>query len=202
MGRVGYVLSALCVTIALQLYLVLAYNTGFSPWVAGLVVAAIGLALIWISAALRPVEGAWGRVGLGVALKFTLALFVVQLIFSLASYVATGRFFGALPQGPELLAQLFVLVIAGPIFEEAIFRQYLFRAFYVGESRLAEVVPVAGTTIFFSIFHYSYWGTYSLILVIVLGVILGLARARSGGVALPIGLHILSNIYAALGVME
>ncbi|WP_164487131.1 CPBP family intramembrane glutamic endopeptidase [Pseudomonas chlororaphis] len=195
-------LSALCMTIVLQLYLALVYRTGESLWVAGLVVAAIGLALIWISAALRPVEGACGCIGWGAALKFTLVLFAVQLIHSLASYVATGSFFGALPKSTELLTQLFVLVFAGPIFEEAIFRQYLFRAFYVGQSRLAQVVPVASTTIFFTIFHYSYWGTYSLFLIIALGIILGLARVRAGGVVLPIGLHILSNMYAVLGAVK
>jgi len=77
-----------------------------------------------------------------------------------------------------------------------IYRQLLFRSLRLSGSGRAQLVPILGTSVLFALSHLAYWGTAALLHVAVIGVLLGWARARTGGIALPLMMHIAVNTHA------
>jgi len=158
----------------------------------------VGLVLIFLCAAARPGESVWGRFGVRGFAFFMLAIIVTREIFNLAkSHFAWETPATAIEEN-AVAAQLFGIAIVAPIIEEVIFRQLLFRVLTVGSSRLAHLVPILGTSALFALYHLAYWGTASLLFIALVGLLMGWARARSGGILLPLAMHIGMNTHAIL----
>lgn len=87
------------------------------------------------------------------------------------------------------------VVLAAPIFEELFFRGFLFKGFE------HSVLGLAGTLIITSAswaaIHMQYDYTY-IMMIFALGIVLGLARYKTGTVWVPIILHALYNLVAML----
>ena len=82
--------------------------------------------------------------------------------------------------------------ILGPIAEELIFRGWFFG---ILEKRVGGALTIITTAVGWALLHYSY--TWAVIGVIIVdGVILGLARLRTRSVFPPIVMHALYNLYA------
>lgn len=199
MWRIGYGLSAFMAFLA-GVWLVKGLQVmGFSQAFSMGWLAIIGLGLIKVCSIVRPDESIWGRFSLRQFSIFMLAILAFQLGFHVVR-VALGADDGGVQMVRELVtASAFGTLVAAPLFEEAVCRGLLWRAVEVGKSRVAIAIPVIVTATSFAVIH-GLSNPGQLALMGAVGIILGTARAASGGIALPIALHIAMNFYVAAGV--
>lgn len=87
--------------------------------------------------------------------------------------------------------------VAAPVFEELFFRGFFFRG--IQQSRLGNVGAVLITSFFWSIIHVQY-DLPLIIWIFLLGILLGIARARSNSTYLTIALHALLNLIATIQI--
>ncbi len=113
-------------------------------------------------------------------------LFLIYLVGSLDLDVHTG---GMRPQ-------FFILAfIFGPIFEELLFRDILYRAFLLARSSfLSIVIP----SVLFSLVHLSGFHLWEFLVYFLAGIILASIRWQSGGLFFPILVHSASNLFFLL----
>ena len=95
-----------------------------------------------------------------------------------------------------LLLLFIAVVIAAPIFEEIIFRGFIFKG--LESSPLGVVGAIIITSILFTLIHSGQYDLSVLAILFPLAVIIGLARYRSSGIYLPIYLHFVNNLYSSL----
>ena len=84
-------------------------------------------------------------------------------------------------------------VVGAPLFEEAFFRGFLYRGW--SRSRLGVAGTVLLTSLLWALMHIQY-GIYEIAQIFALGVVLGVARARSGSLVVPLAMHALVNLIA------
>ena len=94
---------------------------------------------------------------------------------------------------PALL--LFALVVAAPIFEEALFRGFVFRGW--ARSRLRVTGTVVLSAALWALMHIQY-GAFEIGGLFAYGLLLGVARHRANTVLVPIALHSLTNAAACV----
>jgi len=102
--------------------------------------------------------------------------------------------FGPWRQAPLLASTLRVLAVCilGPTAEELIFRSLFFNWL---SKRLPMLIVVGTTAVSWAFLHYTY--SWSVIAIIVVdGILLGLARWKTGSVVPPILMHAAYNFYA------
>ncbi|MBI3563338.1 MAG: CPBP family intramembrane metalloprotease [Gammaproteobacteria bacterium] len=167
--------------------------------------ALVGLGLIWLFCRARN----------GLPLRQYLALNlpawrdVLVLVITLGGFIALSEWiyflFGRDPVGDFMLQAYhsakylpllwFAVVISAPLFEEILFRGFL----YAGLSRswLGHSGTILVTAAGFALVHLQYaWP--EMLVIFCFGVLLGVARWRSGSVLLPILLHALNNFTATV----
>ncbi|MBF25347.1 MAG: hypothetical protein CMP49_02370 [Flavobacteriales bacterium] len=86
--------------------------------------------------------------------------------------------------------------ICGPIFEELLFRGFLFKG--LENSFLGGKGAVIISSILFSIVHMQYGLLVIILMIFPMAVLLGYARLKSGSLLIPIILHVVNNILACL----
>lgn len=91
------------------------------------------------------------------------------------------------------------LVLFAPIAEEFLFRGFLFRGWE--ESRLGVVGTILFTSVTWALIHGQY-DVYGLIFIFALGVVLGVARWKTGSIYAPILIHLVNNAFAMFMVMR
>ncbi len=112
------------------------------------------------------------------------------------------------PVVPEFMTQVYLsadpewllwlaLIVAAPIFEELFFRGFLMTGLSRSFVRPAGAVLI--TSALWAAIHLQY-ELYILMIIFIMGVLLGIARLRSGSVLLTIGLHSLFNLVAIVEV--
>ena len=87
------------------------------------------------------------------------------------------------------------LLVAAPLFEETFFRGFLFRGF--ASSFLGVTGTVLVTASLWALLHVQY-DAYGVALVFALGLLLGIARARTGSLWVPIAMHSAANLVATI----
>ena len=87
------------------------------------------------------------------------------------------------------------LVVAAPLFEEALFRGFLFQGWK--RSRLGVSGTILLTSAVWAATHVQY-GAYEIAQIFVLGVVLGIARHRSATIVVPLAMHALVNLVATV----
>ena len=90
---------------------------------------------------------------------------------------------------------MIAVVIAAPIFEECLFRGFLFSG--LQQSHLGTGAAIVFSAAAWAVIHTQY-GTFDLITVFVFGIILAVARIASRSLLLPITLHSTFNFFAVL----
>jgi membrane protease YdiL (CAAX protease family) len=133
-------------------------------------------------------------------INFNLAL-ITYFIFS---YVAIDLLAIETPQmmidvyntTDYVILLLITVVIAAPIFEEIVFRGFIFKG--LKHSPLRATGAIVITSILFTLIHGGQYEIAVLGILFPLAVILGLARHRSGGILLPIYLHFANNLYSSV----
>lgn len=184
-------------------------HLGLGLAVGTLLATPFGILMTWVlarSQADRPVREYLGLrwPTIGQTLLWTAALFAVG-----AGYEALSRWLDR-PAVPDFMVQIvrtaiypsllwLAVVVAAPIFEEILFRGYLFEG--LRRSRLGAAGAVLLSSVLFALPHLQY-DLFDISSVLVLGVVFGLARWRSGSTYLPIALHILSNGLSMLQMNE
>ncbi len=87
------------------------------------------------------------------------------------------------------------MVIAGPVFEEIFFRGFMFRG--IQQSRPGTSGAVLITSLIWSLLHLQY-NLYGVVVIFLIGLLLGVARARSNSTYLTIAMHALWNAIAII----
>lgn len=134
-----------------------------------------------------------GLISLAVAAGFILLSILVNLVFKtpVESDILTDSYFSTI--SPVLF--WIAVVIFGPIFEEVLFRGFLFEGFRY--SRIGTAGAIIVTSILWAGSHLQY-GLFQIAWIFVLGVALGLVRYRTGSLWAPILMHIFNNLVAIL----
>jgi hypothetical protein len=88
----------------------------------------------------------------------------------------------------------FALVVATPIFEELLFRGFAFEG--IRASRLGGTGAVAITALAWTLIHREY-DPLEFGVIFIIGVLLGIARLRTGSVLVTIAIHMLHNLISA-----
>ena len=133
-------------------------------------------------------------------MTFNLAL-IGYFIFS---YFASGALGIETPQSmidiyntTDYLFLLFIaVVIAAPLFEELIFRGFMFKG--LKHSPVGVTGTIIITSVLFTLIHVGQYDATVLAMLFPLAVILGLSRHRSGSIYLPIYLHFINNLYSSV----
>ncbi|MEW6991907.1 lysostaphin resistance A-like protein [Colwelliaceae bacterium 6441] len=89
-----------------------------------------------------------------------------------------------------------VVVVAAPLFEELIFRGFMFKG--LQHSPLGITGTIIITSVLFTLIHAGQYDVFILAVLFPLAVILGLSRYKSGGIYLPIYLHFVNNLYSSI----
>lgn len=87
------------------------------------------------------------------------------------------------------------LIVAAPLFEETFFRGFLFKGFE--SSFLGSGGTVLATAGLWALMHVQY-DAYGVFLVFGLGLLLGVARARTGSLMVPLTMHATANLIATI----
>ena len=112
------------------------------------------------------------------------------------------------PVAPEIMVELyrtsrfvalswFAIIIAEPIFEEVLFRGFMFRG--IQASALGNSGAILITAAVWAVIHIQYDG-YLMATTFVLGILFGAARAVTGSLYLTIAMHVVTNLIATIGL--
>lgn len=133
-------------------------------------------------------------------IKFNLAIlgyFIFSYFASNALDIKTPQSMINIYNSTDYLFLLFIaVVIAAPIFEELVFRGFLFKG--LANSPLGVIATIIITSILFTLIHAGQYDLTILTVLFPLAVILGLSRYLSGGIYLPIYLHFINNLYSSV----
>ncbi|MGZ6071514.1 MAG: CPBP family intramembrane glutamic endopeptidase [Myxococcaceae bacterium] len=157
----------------------------------------IGVAILGVLMAVRPetrVRIAWKPVPLGTLVRW-LVLWVVWVTATELLGEALGRPSPArwTLNGPALGLKILGIVVLAPLLEEWVFRGLLFQLLL---ARAGAGPAVVGTAVLFALAHGQYRPP-DLVFVFLDGLLLGLARLRTGSTRVPAWMHLLGNAFAA-----
>lgn len=142
---------------------------------------------------------ALGPVPAALTARWLIAMAVIVLQADLVLYLVKGELLPA--QWVEVYRSVnspvlfwFALVVATPIFEELLFRGFIFAG--IRASWLGDVGAVLITAIAWTAIHQEY-DPLEFVLIFIVGVVLGIARLRTGSVLVTIAMHMLHNLISA-----
>ena len=96
----------------------------------------------------------------------------------------------------EVLPLLWIaIVIAAPVFEEIFFRGFVFTGF--ANSQLGTNGTILLTAVLWAVIHIQY-GWLDIGFIVVIGILLGYARVKTGSVVGGIMLHMVMNLIATM----
>ncbi len=90
---------------------------------------------------------------------------------------------------------LIAVTIAAPFFEEFLFRGYLLEG--LRHSWVGTVGAVLFTSAFWAIIHVQY-GAFEIVTIFLIGIILSIAKLKTGSLYLPIAMHFFMNLMASV----
>ena len=170
--------------------------------VSTLVSAAIGTLLILLIAGRRKGSSWWEYLSihrprakeLFIWLGITVAtVAILGLIGMLLDRPPVHELWSELFKASAIIPLLILAVVAAPLFEESLFRGLLFMGW--SQSKLGATGTIVLTAVLFTALHAQY-DLFDLGQVLVLGILLGIARYRSGSLVVPIAMHALTNALA------
>jgi len=144
----------------------------------------LGLRPISVKAILISLAIATGLIALSDGLSYVLGKPIVPE-WQLNLYLNSGS--------PILLWAAFI--VFGPIFEEALFRGFLFEGFR--QSRIGVIGAVILTAFLWAISHVQY-DAYGMIGILIWGIVLGVVRFRTGSLWSVLAMHALLNLVATI----
>ena len=94
----------------------------------------------------------------------------------------------------------FALVIAAPVFEELLFRGFLYEG--LRRSKIGAGGTILVTTLLWTLMHAAQYDPFFLVLIALIGILLGIARERTGSLYVPLAIHGLNNLLSTLQMAE
>lgn len=180
-------------------------GNGLMLAIATIVGAPVAVGMSWLFAAIR--KG--GRPAWYLALETISVLELCRWLLYLVGVILLSDLVTLSlqrPLVPEVMVDMYrtcqvkplfwvALVVAAPIAEESLFRGFMFRG--MATSRLGPAGAIVLTSLLWAMLHLQYdW--YGIVSVFVLGLVLGLARHRTGSLYAPIAMHGVSNLVATI----
>lgn len=165
------------------------------------------LGIVWLFVRLRPGFSFAEYVGWKdwrkLKVSATLPWFGGLGLIMVSSHVLT-TLFGTEPsqmmlnamRSANITLSMFAIVVAAPIVEEIFFRGFMFKGLEV--ARGGGVSAVLLSTLSWVLIHGFQYNLVELAYLFVFGLLLGMARLRTGSIALPIALHIVNNLVAGV----
>lgn len=92
------------------------------------------------------------------------------------------------------------LVIAAPVFEEFLFRGFLFEG--LRRTKIGVGGTIVVTTLLWTLLHVAQYDQYFLTLIALIGILLGIAREYSGSLYVPIAIHAVNNLLGTLQMTQ
>lgn len=134
----------------------------------------------------------------GIFLGFSIVLeFAARNIEALESDFMQG----VLDNTSNLPMLILTIGVIGPIFEEVVFRGFIFRGW--SETVLGGHGTVILTATIFAFMHFGQYSLPVVLAIIPMGLLFGYARMYSGSLWIPIVLHIINNLVASgMGISE
>lgn len=132
---------------------------------------------------------------------FYLGLFALLLlleeVFATLTHQTVGEEFvlGVMRSADSLLLLALAIVVAAPIAEEVLFRGFIFKSF--ANSWLGPMGAILLCSFAWAILHAQYNAFY-MVVIFIGGIILGMARHRTGSILIPIVLHFAMNLVATV----
>ncbi|HEX6899819.1 MAG TPA: CPBP family intramembrane glutamic endopeptidase [Thermoanaerobaculia bacterium] len=113
------------------------------------------------------------------------------------------------PPTPDFMLQVYnsatlvpllwiALVLAAPLWEEIVFRGFAFPG--LRSARFGLAAAILAPNVFWAALHLAQYDAFDMTYVFLLGVLFAFARERTGSVAMPIILHVLTNALATIQV--
>lgn len=96
---------------------------------------------------------------------------------------------------PPILMVILAIIVVGPLFEEILFRGFMFAG--IKESRLGARGAIVITALTWSAIHFQY-DLYWIATIFVLGIFFGIARLRTNSLYLTVTLHAMVNAIAMI----
>ena len=94
----------------------------------------------------------------------------------------------------------FALVIAAPVFEEVLFRGFLYEG--LRRTRIGAGGTIVVTTLLWTLLHVAQYDLYFLTLIALIGILLGISRERTGSLYVPLAIHGMNNLLGTLQMTE
>ena len=88
------------------------------------------------------------------------------------------------------------LVIAAPVFEEVLFRGFMYEG--LRRTRIGAGGTIAVTTLVWTALHVGQYDQFFLALIALIGILLGIARERTGSLYVPLAIHAVNNLLSTL----
>lgn len=129
-------------------------------------------------------RGAWGTIIAGPALAIALSLFGSALHAPDTSNIPK-----LITDRASLIAVLIFAVLIGPVFEELVFRGFIYPLIARSLGTAAGIVITAIPFAILHVFTYG-WTWQTLVLIFIAGVVFGIVRARTGSTAAAALIHI------------
>ena len=94
----------------------------------------------------------------------------------------------------------FALVIAAPVFEEALFRGFLYEG--LRRTKIGAGGTIVVTTLLWTLLHAAQYDQFFLTMIALIGILLGIARERTGSLYVPLAIHGVNNLLSTLQMTE
>ena len=88
------------------------------------------------------------------------------------------------------------LVIAAPVFEEVLFRGFMYEG--LRRTRIGAGGTILVTTLVWTGLHVGQYEPFFLALIALIGILLGIARERTGSLYVPLAIHAMNNLLSTL----
>lgn len=93
----------------------------------------------------------------------------------------------------------FAMIVAAPVFEEVFFRGFLFEG--LRHTSIGVTGAILIPTLVWTLLHASQYDVFYLSLIIIIGLLLGVARHFTGSLYVPIAMHMTNNLIATIQTM-
>ncbi|MDY6834056.1 MAG: CPBP family intramembrane glutamic endopeptidase [Chloroflexota bacterium] len=132
------------------------------------------------------------------AIYLTLLLvFVLAIIGTLMDTSDSDWQTNIYENAPYLPLLWIAIVLVAPIYEEVVFRGFLFTG--IQESKLGPLGAILITSFGWAILHFQY-NIYGITTIFVLGLAFGFARLRTKSIVVPTTMHIINNLISMIGL--
>ena len=187
-----------------EVFNVLMAHVGLLVTLATCISAVVGVGLIILFIKVRKGAGIVEYLGLKrISVKKILVALAIMLGFLVLSE-GFGVLLGRPPHAeyldiyktsvwPALLWIAFI--IFGPIFEEALFRGFLFEGFR--QSKIGAIGAIGLTALGWALLHVQY-GFYDIATIFVMGIVLGIVRMKTDSLWSPLIMHAFTNLVAMI----